>query len=190
MTHLYVCHFSNGFIKVGRSAFPTSRIAQHEDRVSCVGVELVEHEIHECVGSSVSAEAALIECCAKHAAGRTKNEWFEGLDFPDVCQWARDIAATTFGPFVALTPLSEYIKAERGNGTKIAAALGVSLSYLSQMAVPDASISPLRCVLIERATGGQVMRWDSRPNDWHLIWPELIGSDGAPPVSEVEAKAA
>ncbi len=26
------------------------------------------------------------------------------------------------------------------------------------------------------------MRWDLRPNDWHLIWPELIGTDGAPKI--------
>jgi DNA-binding transcriptional regulator YdaS (Cro superfamily) len=33
---------------------------------------------------------------------------------------------------------------------------------------------------IERVTG--VPRWVQRPNDWHRIWPELIGADGAPAV--------
>lgn len=46
---------------------------------------------------------------------------------------------------------------------------------------------PEYCVAIERATDGQVRRWDLRPDDWHLIWPELIGAEGAP---TVEAKAA
>jgi len=33
---------------------------------------------------------------------------------------------------------------------------------------------------IERA--GIMRRWDLRPDDWHRIWPELIGAEGAPPV--------
>ena len=31
-----------------------------------------------------------------------------------------------------------------------------------------------RCVQIEAATKGQVTRKDLRPDDWYLIWPELI----------------
>jgi DNA-binding transcriptional regulator YdaS (Cro superfamily) len=38
------------------------------------------------------------------------------------------------------------------------------------------------CVAIEQATGGVVRRQDLRPKDWHLIWPELIGIEGAPDV--------
>lgn len=38
------------------------------------------------------------------------------------------------------------------------------------------------CALIEQATGRRVMRWELRPFDWHRIWPELIGAEGAPPV--------
>jgi DNA-binding transcriptional regulator YdaS (Cro superfamily) len=44
---------------------------------------------------------------------------------------------------------------------------------LSQLASGAASISPERCVAIERATGRQVMRQDLRPDDWADIWPEL-----------------
>ena len=33
--------------------------------------------------------------------------------------------------------------------------------------------SPINCVAIERATKGVVTRRDLRPNDYHLIWPEL-----------------
>ncbi|EPI3744643.1 transcriptional regulator, partial [Neisseria gonorrhoeae] len=28
---------------------------------------------------------------------------------------------------------------------------------------------------IEKLTGGAVNRKDLRPDDWHLIWPELAG---------------
>lgn len=33
---------------------------------------------------------------------------------------------------------------------------------------------PLYCVAIERATNGVVTRQSLRPDDWHLIWPELV----------------
>jgi DNA-binding transcriptional regulator YdaS (Cro superfamily) len=62
---------------------------------------------------------------------------------------------------------------ERGAATQLADALGVSLSFLSQMASGTAAISPARCVAIEQATGGAVTRRDLRPDDWRLIWPEL-----------------
>lgn len=89
---LYVCHFSNGHIKVGRSVDPVQRIAQHAERLSCVGITLVSHVHYECVGSSVNAESQLIERCAQYAKSRRKNEWFEGLDVSEVREWAASIA--------------------------------------------------------------------------------------------------
>lgn len=44
-------------------------------------------------------------------------------------------------------------------------------------------LAPANCVLAERNSGGAVRRWDLRPADWHAIWPELIGADGAPAVA-------
>jgi DNA-binding transcriptional regulator YdaS (Cro superfamily) len=46
--------------------------------------------------------------------------------------------------------------------------------------MPDAA----NAAAIEKATDRRVMRWDLRPNDWHLIWPELVGIDGAPGLKE------
>lgn len=41
---------------------------------------------------------------------------------------------------------------------------------------------------IERAVG--IPRWEQRPNDWHRIWPELVGAEGAPnPPTEPETTA-
>lgn len=40
--------------------------------------------------------------------------------------------------------------------------------------------SPQFATAIEQATEGRVRRWDLRPEDWHLIWPELRAIDGAP----------
>lgn len=45
-------------------------------------------------------------------------------------------------------------------------------------------------VLIERESDRTVRRWNLRSADWHRHWPELIGTDGAPAVSEPEARAA
>lgn len=67
----------------------------------------------------------------------------------------------------------EYISSERGNSASLSKSIGVSMSFLSQMASGDAAISPQRCVAIERATNGQVTRQELRPNDWMDIWPEL-----------------
>lgn len=67
--------------------------------------------------------------------------------------------------------LQTFIKSERGNASRLAASIGVSLSYLSQMST--GTISPKRCVQIEEATDRQVTRQDLRPDDWPDIWPEL-----------------
>jgi DNA-binding transcriptional regulator YdaS (Cro superfamily) len=47
--------------------------------------------------------------------------------------------------------------------------------------------SPAECVRIERDSEHELRRWDLRPNDWHLIWPELIDAEGAPPIEERKA---
>lgn len=50
-------------------------------------------------------------------------------------------------------------------------------------------LSPAVCSALHLRHG--IPRWHMRPEDWHLIWPELIGADGAPPAQEAdEAKAA
>jgi DNA-binding transcriptional regulator YdaS (Cro superfamily) len=46
---------------------------------------------------------------------------------------------------------------------------------------------PENCTAIERVTDRAVMRWDLRPDDWHRIWPELIGQAGAPSMPASEA---
>lgn len=83
--------------------------------------------------------------------------------------------------------LKQYIQSGRGLAASLAERLGVSQSYLSQMTGGIAPISPERCVAIEQATDGAVMRWDLRPDDWHLIWPELKKRKDAPKPKTVEA---
>lgn len=78
--------------------------------------------------------------------------------------------------------LKAYIQSGRGNATTLAEGLGIPVTYLSQMASGARAITAERASAIERLTSRQLMRWDLRPDDWHLIWPELLGTPGAPTV--------
>jgi DNA-binding transcriptional regulator YdaS (Cro superfamily) len=69
--------------------------------------------------------------------------------------------------------LKTYTSSERGRAVALAARLGISPSYLSQMANGQSPISPERAVEIEQETGNQVTRPDMFPNNWKRIWPEL-----------------
>ncbi|WP_079218906.1 transcriptional regulator [Herbaspirillum robiniae] len=73
--------------------------------------------------------------------------------------------------------LKTYIRAERGRATKLAAGLGISTSYLSQMAGGEAPISAERAVQIEQMTGREVTRKDMFPESWERTWPELLNAD-------------
>lgn len=76
---------------------------------------------------------------------------------------------------------------EKSSNVELAASLGVPAPLVSQWRTGVRPVPIERCVPIERATSGAVRRWDLRPDDWWLIWPELIGSDGAPPMPAEEA---
>jgi DNA-binding transcriptional regulator YdaS (Cro superfamily) len=81
--------------------------------------------------------------------------------------------------------LAEYLQTERGLCVRVAARVGIAPAYLSQIASGTRTAHPALAREIEaecHAVG--VRRWDLRPDDWHRIWPELIGADGAPPIPE------
>ena len=70
--------------------------------------------------------------------------------------------------------LKDYLDSlERGGAARLAEAMGISSSYLSQLASGAAAISATRSVEIEKLTDGTVSRKDTHPEDWHEIWPEL-----------------
>lgn len=82
--------------------------------------------------------------------------------------------------------LDTYLSRPNAESTvALAGLLGVNPDQVRQWRYAHAgrSPSPEKCVAIERATEGHVRRWDLRPGDWHLIWPELIAADGAPEVA-------
>lgn len=61
---------------------------------------------------------------------------------------------------------------KRGTAKRLAAALGISASYLSQLSTNENLRTPELCVQIERMTLGAVPRQHLRSN-WQGIWPEL-----------------
>lgn len=71
-----------------------------------------------------------------------------------------------------------------GGQSRLAAALGVTPPAIAEWRKGTRPVPLERCVQIERATSGAVRRWDLRPDDWHLIWPELVGTEGAPEVPQ------
>ena len=83
--------------------------------------------------------------------------------------------------------LTEYVKSSPGAGSRMASALGISPSYLSQMSTGHRPIPVITAVRIEDLTDGAVRRWDLFPIDWHRIWPELVSAEGAPPVPAAPA---
>ena len=88
-----------------------------------------------------------------------------------------------------IQPLRTYLDLlPRGGVGAFAERLGVQPVYLSQLAAQQNGRvpSPELCVRIERLTERAVSRQDLRPLDWHLIWPELITAEGAPPVPETQ----
>lgn len=77
--------------------------------------------------------------------------------------------------------LATYLKtAPRGTGARIARELGVTSVMVWQWAAGRKPVPVERAAPLERATGGQVMRWHSRPADWHVHWPELLKHANAP----------
>mgnify|MGYP000163832103 CR=1 FL=1 len=87
--------------------------------------------------------------------------------------------------------LNDYLKAD---GSLTVAQLRAAIGAKSdaqirqwQHGYEDRVPSPENCAAIERETDRAVMRWDLRPEDWHRIWPELIGQEGAPAVEAAKA---
>lgn len=186
MQYLYVCHFSNGHIKVGRSIDPKARISAHADRVACMGVELVEHHIAECAGHSAPAELALIDRCAQSATKRNKSEWFEGLDFPSVCEWCAEFSSISAENQLQLkyasalkTFLTPMTTDERDEFAK---KCETTRGHLQNVMYGLKSCATDLAVHIDRESNGAVRRWELRPDDWHKHWPELIGIKDAPTI--------
>lgn len=79
--------------------------------------------------------------------------------------------------------LKSFISGKAGSDrSEFAQRCGTTRGVLQNIMYGLRPCNPELAVLIERESAGDVRRWDLRPKDWWLIWPELIGSPGAPEV--------
>lgn len=65
-----------------------------------------------------------------------------------------------------------------------ASSASTTVGYLRKVISTNGAIGPALAMRLESASSGAVMRWDLRPDDWHLIWPELVGTEGAPSITQ------
>lgn len=77
-----------------------------------------------------------------------------------------------------------------GGPTKVAAALGVTAQAVCFWRDEKRRLPVEHIPVLERLSGLQVRRWEFRPVDWWVIWPELIGAEGAPPIPAEEVRDA
>ena len=84
--------------------------------------------------------------------------------------------------------LRTYVSQQRGRAAWLARAISVRPVMISQW-MSGKPVSVPSALAIEHATDGAVVRWDLRPDDWHLIWPELMGKEGAPSIAPAASGA-
>lgn len=80
--------------------------------------------------------------------------------------------------------LNDYFSAVPGRQADLARSLDLPTAQVWQWKEGIRPVPMPYVTRIETATDGAVRRWDLRPSDWHLIWPELIEADGAPSLPE------
>lgn len=76
-----------------------------------------------------------------------------------------------------------------GGTAAVARRVGTSMASVSEWrrnGIPDGRLVELAADI--EANGGP-LRWALRPHDWHRIWPELVGADGAPDVTPLLSEA-
>jgi len=73
--------------------------------------------------------------------------------------------------------LTEWARAERGRQIALAADRQVQPPVVAAWLSGRRPVPLEHCAAIERFTDGAVTRRDLRPDDWHLIWPELASAD-------------
>ncbi|MBA3590361.1 hypothetical protein [Methylibium sp.] len=66
---------------------------------------------------------------------------------------------------------------------ELAAAHDSNDAYLYQCLTGRRDMNPAEAVRLELATNGELRRWHLCQKTWRGIWPDLIGTEGAPAVA-------
>jgi len=77
-----------------------------------------------------------------------------------------------------MNPIQAAIQ-KMGSASALARAINVTPQAVCFWRDGRRKIPADRCAAIELATDGAVTRRDLRPDDWHLIWPELAAAGEA-----------
>lgn len=87
-----------------------------------------------------------------------------------------------------INPIAQAIE-DAGGPSRVAHLLDCSVQAACFWRDGKREFPPEHCAVLEANGKGRVRRWHMRPTDWHRIWPELVGAEGAPAV-ELEAASA
>ncbi|VTU38423.1 hypothetical protein H4CHR_04421 [Variovorax sp. PBS-H4] len=71
-----------------------------------------------------------------------------------------------------------------GSYTRFAAVIGCHGPDLFDWANEKRPVPIHWALKIEKASNRAVMRWDTRPGDWHEFWPEIARWRNAPPIPD------
>jgi hypothetical protein len=89
-----------------------------------------------------------------------------------------------------MEPLRQHLNSlPPSEQTAFADRCGTTIGYLRKALSTGAVLRPELMVAIEAESGRRVRRWAMRPTDWHRVWPELVGTPGAPDVPKQETTA-
>lgn len=90
-----------------------------------------------------------------------------------------------------LMTLTQWLSEQHGRSAALAAHLRLPPSFVAKMKAGVKAVPIAHMAAIERFTDGAVTRRDLRPDDAHLIWPDLADADTNPaPALVPQAQAA
>lgn len=69
------------------------------------------------------------------------------------------------------TALLDWLKTAGDEAVK---RTGTTRAYLRQIGYGNKTATPIVATSVERETDQKITRKDLRPDDWNLIWPELL----------------
>lgn len=176
MDSLYVCLFSNGCVKVGRSKNADRRIAQHAVQLSCFRIDLIGSAVFECCGAMQVAESRALRKCREVAAETRGDEWFYGIDFDLACEIAKHAASGT-DHHERYSGASALVRAidVMGGMTNLAKAIGGNTKSQTIANWIKRGVPAERCVMIEKITGVRCEELKAEFN-WALVIEVLSGS--------------
>lgn len=93
MGHVYVLQFSDGTVKPGFSTSPESRLRSHRNAAACFGFCIERLWVSPDHHDAAENELALLAEARRTASAVRKAEYFTGLDFDALVEFAREMLA-------------------------------------------------------------------------------------------------